>query len=144
METHINTIGGSYDVFKEIIVLVIPIILLIYFGASLIHTFKKEQATIRNFSESHVKDGSQVTLMTIVVAVVVILCQVPWLVEKLLIYFGIYMTSFLSTISHFFKAINAAVNFLIYSLCRKYFRQKLRVLCSSCRIQCESRTFSWT
>ncbi len=135
MKTHVTMFEGFYDIIKEIMVLVLPLILLICFSGSLIRAYQRTRITIRNISASQVRDEAQVTLMTIMVVVVVIICQVPWLVERIISHFMDWQTTIalLRAITQLLKAINSAVNFVIYSLCRKYFRQKLYALCSSCK-----------
>ncbi len=136
METHDLRFKRSYDIFKEIVVFIIPIILLVYFSASLIHAYQRVKVTITKMSASQFKDEGQVTLMTIVMVMVVILCQVLWLVSVILGRFvgSTTHTRLVRTISCLPKAINSAVNFLIYSLCRKHFRQSLQALWYSCSL----------
>ena len=126
-----------YTIVIEVVVVVIPLILLIIFGSMLIRAYITSQQAVMNSSTARDQDGHQVTLMTIVVIVVLIVCQMPYLIFIIDLWTSRGMlrsmlesyASIWSGVASVLKPVNSAVNFLIYSLCRKTFRDQVRALC---------------
>ena len=126
-------------------VFAIPLVMLIFFNVHLIHDLRMAQRE-RVTMTSHLSlDQNNVTLVMVIIVVVFIVCQTPAMINHILFIFYAHCisyyaectiyTTFFST-SNVFVALNSSLNFFIYCLFRRQFRQQLGVICS--RLRCHS------
>ncbi len=146
VENEFSNFHVIYALSTEILIVVIPFILLVIFGSALIRSYLKTRRAVEDMSETRcgspasaaaAQDARQITLVTIAIVVVWVVCQVPWIIYEVDLlgdlnmingYMGWDLDQALHVVNTL-KMINSAVNFVIYCQCRRNFRQQLRALC---------------
>ena len=131
-------------VFYCTFVYAIPLVMLIFFNVHLIHDLRVAQRDRGTMTSHSNLDQNNVTLVMVIIVVVFIVCQTPAMINHILYIFyapyvsysecTIYTTFFFT--SNLFVILNSSLNFYIYCLFRRQFRQQLGVICS--RLCCNS------
>ena len=139
----------GYRVITEAIVrMFVPVISLIFFNYQLVkglkEAFRRRQATVANDQGSVDRVSSNVTTMVVGVVTVFIICQLPYMVFVIIDIFNVvipqdnlmsYETREYSIMAiNGLIIINSSVNFLLYVMLGKRFRQLFAAMCCSiCR-----------
>ncbi len=127
-----------------ITIYVLPMLLLVFFNIGLIRAYRARR--VEQVGASSVReDGRQMTLMMIAIIVVFLLCQLTYTLGCL---FRVFNDSSVAGIigraSAFLLPFNSSVNFLIYFIIRRKFRDSVKQLwcCMSCISRRQERDFS--
>ena len=136
----------GYRVITEAIVrMFVPVISLIFFNYQLVkglkEAFRRRQATVANDQGSVDRVSSNVTTMVVGVVTVFIICQLPYMVFVIIDIFNVvipqddlmsYETREYSIMAiNGLIIINSSVNFLLYVMLGKRFRQLFAAMCCS-------------
>ena len=115
--------------------------MLIFFNVHLIHDLRMAQRERGTMTSHSIHDQNNLTLVMVIIVVVFIVCQTPAMINHILyIFYAAYYSNFGNTLnrrfsmtSDLFVALNSSLNFFIYCLFRRQFRQQLG---ESCRRLC--------
>ena len=137
---HVHLYLCLYEgVFCAIFRYAIPLVTLIFFNVHLIIDLRVAHRKRGAMTSHSNHDQNNITLVMVIIVVVYIVCQTPAMINVILnIFFefspaecDIYQISVM--IGEVFFALNSSLNFFVYYLFRRQFRQQLCVLCSGTR-----------
>ena len=123
-------------VFYNILLYAIPLVTLIFFNVHLIIDLRVAHRKRETMTSHSNHDQNNLTLVIVIIVVAFIVCQTPALINVILNIFFYFFPGDCSiyTISLWtgkvFFAMNSSINFFIYCLFRRQFRQQLCILCS--------------
>ena len=112
---------------------VIPLLVLIVLNACIIHALRKQRVPGKKMSARN-----RITLMLIIVIIVFLICITPDAIMSTCFGFGYvdesYLVKGIREITDTLLSVNSAVNFIIYCLCSRGFREIFcQMFCASCR-----------
>ena len=133
--------GKIFQVFRLLLFLILPIMLLVFCNISLIRALSKSQRIRQQFNvPMHLAQSrNRVTLMLIIIAVSFLVLVLPSEIMDFFIEFirmdykKTELFLLMRTLANLLQLISFSCNFLIYCLCNLHFRKVLRdiVLCSN-------------
>ena len=126
-----NMLSYAYA-FHCIFVFLLPLAIIIFFNVHLIRSLKLAQRSRIVMTSRSSNDGNNITIVMIAIIIVFVVCQAPILLSVLI--FTDDMPSYICArglfllVSMLLMTINSSVNFVIYCLLRRQFRNQLCML----------------
>ena len=122
------------DLSFRFFIFLVPLVFIIFFNIRLIQSLRVAQRNRRAIVSPSSNDENNLTLVMIVIIIVFVVCQAPMAIFHALLYYTEPHSSNCApftqyfTMSNLLLTMNSSVNFVIYCLFRRQFRNQLRML----------------
>ena len=119
--------------FHCIFVFLFPLAILIFFNVHLIRSLQLAQRRRMVMTSRSSNDGNNITIVMIVIIIAFVVCQAPLIVNTSIVVFAkppysFFIHDLIKYVGRLFLLINSSVNFVIYCVFRRQFRNQLCML----------------